>query len=130
MKIGIAKEAFDRKISLLIIKLDVELKRKLLVCYVWGIALYSSETWTLRKLEGKRLESFEMWCGRRMEKIKWSEKVTKEQVFERLGEKRILVNNILRRNANCIGHVLRRICLLRDVIEGQKLLDILRNRRR
>ena len=60
-----------------------------------------------------------MWCCRRMEKIKWSEKVTNEQVLERIEEKRILLNNILRRKANCIVHILRRNCLLHDSIEGQ-----------
>ena len=73
-----------------------------------------------------------------MEKIKWTEKVTNEQVLERLREKRTLLNNILRR----IGHILRRNCLLHDAIEGQmtevkgvgrrrtQFLDDLRNRRR
>ena len=41
-----------------------------------------------------------------MEKIKWSEKVTKE-VLERIGEKKTLLNNILSRKANWIGHILR-----------------------
>jgi len=31
----------------------------------------------------------------RMEKIKWSEKVTNEKVLEPIGEKRTLLNNIL-----------------------------------
>ena len=72
---------------------------------------------------------------------KWSEKVTNEQVFERIGEKRTLLNNILRRKVNWIGHILRRNCLLHDAIEGQmtevkglgrrtQLLDGLRNRRK
>jgi hypothetical protein len=75
-----------------------------------------------------------------MEKIKWSEKVTNEQVLDRIGEKRPLLNNILRRKANLIGHILRRNCLLHDAIEGQmtevkgrrriQLLDDLRKRRR
>ena len=78
-----------------------------------------------------------------MEKIEWSQKVTNEQVFERIGEKRTLVNNILRRKANWIGHILRRNFLLPDAIEGQmtevkgvgrrrrtQLLDDLRNSRR
>ena len=39
-----------------------------------------------------------------MEKIKWAEKVTNEE-----GEKRTLLNKILRRKANWIGHILRRI---------------------
>jgi hypothetical protein len=81
-----------------------------------------------------------MWGWRRMEKIKWSEEVTNEQVLDRIGEKRTLLNNILRRKVNWIGHFLRRNCLLHDAIEGQmtegkgvgrrtQLLDDLRNRR-
>ena len=57
-----------------------------------------------------------MWCWRRIEKIKWSEKVT----IEHIGEKSTLLNYILRRKANWIGHILRRSCL-HDSIEGQML---------
>ena len=39
-----------------------------------------------------------MWCCRRMEKMKWSEKVTNEEVLEFIDEKTSLPNNILRRN--------------------------------
>ena len=35
-----------------------------------------------------------------MEKIKWSERVTNEQVFEHIGKKPTVLNNILRRKAN------------------------------
>ena len=55
-----------------------------------------------------------------MEKIKWSEKVTNEQVLGHIGEKMSLLNNILRRKAYWIGHILRRIYLLHDAIEGQE----------
>ena len=54
-----------------------------------------------------------------MEKIKWSEKVTNEQVLERIGVKMTLINIILRRKTNVIGHILRRNCLLHDTNEGQ-----------
>jgi hypothetical protein len=36
-----------------------------------------------------------MWCWGKMEKMKWSEKVTNEQVLDHIGEKRTLLNNIL-----------------------------------
>ena len=42
-----------------------------------------------------------------MEKIKWAEKVTNEQVLESIREKRTLLNNILRRKVNLIGCILR-----------------------
>jgi hypothetical protein len=100
MRIGIANEAFKRKILLLISKPSIELRKKLVRSYVYTTASYGSDTWTLRKLQRNNLESFEMWCWRRMFKIKWSEKVTNEQVLKGIAEKRKLLNNILRRKAN------------------------------
>jgi hypothetical protein len=55
-----------------------------------------------------------------MEKIKWSEKVTSEQVPERIGEKWTPLN-ILHRKANWIGHIQRKNCLLGDVIDEQMM---------
>ena len=135
-----AKEAFHRKVSLLISKLIVELRKKLVRCCVWSIECMD-QTPKQRKLKRKYLENFEMWRWSRMENMKWSEIVTDEQVLKRIGEKRTLLNNILSRKANSIGHNLRSNCLLREVIKGQmqqmkgiwrrtRLLDYLRNRRR
>jgi hypothetical protein len=60
MRIVIVKEAFNRKISLLTSKLNIELKKKLVRCYIWNIALYGSKIWTQRILDPKYLESFEI----------------------------------------------------------------------
>ena len=64
-----------------------------------------------------------------MEKIKWSEKVTNEQVLDRIGEKRTLLNNILRRKTNWIGHIMRINCLLHDAIQG-RMTEVKVGRRR
>jgi hypothetical protein len=51
-------------------KLDlVSLRKKLVKCYTWSIALYGAETWTLWKVDQKYPESFEMWYWRRMGEI-------------------------------------------------------------
>ena len=44
------------------------------------------------------------------------EEVTNERVLERIGEKRALLNNILRSKPNWIDHILRRNCLHHDAI--------------
>jgi hypothetical protein len=44
------KATFNKKKTLFISKLDLELRKKLVKCYLWSIALYGAETWTLRKL--------------------------------------------------------------------------------
>ena len=72
------KEACNIKISPLTSKLHFDVRMILVRCYFWNIGMYGSETWTLGKLERKYLEIFKMWCCRRMEKKKWSEKVTKK----------------------------------------------------
>ena len=52
-----AKTAFNKK-TFYTRKLDVQLKKKLVKCYTWSIALYGAQTWTLRKVDQKYLESF------------------------------------------------------------------------
>jgi hypothetical protein len=46
-----------------------------------------------------------------------AKKLTNEHVLERIGKKRTLLNNILHKKANIIGHILRRNCLLHEDIE-------------
>ena len=113
--------------------------------YIWSMAFYGAETWTLRAADQKYLESFEMWCWRRMEKISWTDNVRNEEVLLRVNEQRNILHAIRKRNANWIGLILRRNCLLKQVIEGRikgeidvtrrqgrrrkKLLDDLKDRR-
>ena len=88
-------------------------------CYVWSIALYGAETWTLRATDQKHLESLEMCCWRRLEKISWTDHVRNEEVLLRVNEQRNIIHEIIRRKANWIGHIARRNCLLKQVIEGK-----------
>ena len=88
-------------------------------CYIWSMALYGAETWMLRAVDQKHLESFEMWCWRRMEKISWTDHVRNEEVLLRVNEQRNILHGIRKRKANWIGHILRRNCLLKQVIEGK-----------
>ena len=124
---------------------DLNLRKKLVKCYIWSMALYRAETWTLRAADQKYLESFEMWRWRRMEKINWTDHVRNEEVLLRFNEQRNILYEIRKRKANWICHILRRNCLLKQVIEGKingemevtrrrgrrrkKLLDDLKDRR-
>ena len=47
-RIAMAKAAFNKKRTLFTNTLDLELRKMLVKCYVWSIALYGAETWTLR----------------------------------------------------------------------------------
>jgi len=118
-RIAIAKAAFNKKRTLFTSKMDLDLKKKLVKCYVWSIALYGAETWTLRAVDQKHLESFEMWCWRRMEKINWTDHVRNEDVLLTVKKQRNILHEIRKRKTNWIGHILRINCLLKRVTEGK-----------
>jgi hypothetical protein len=61
-------------------QLDFNLRKKLAKCYIWRLALYGAETWTLWKVDQKYLESFETCGWRRTEKISWTDRVSSEEV--------------------------------------------------
>jgi hypothetical protein len=82
------------------------------------VVLYGAETWTLRAADQKYLESFEMWCWRRMEKISRTDHVRNE-VLLRVNEQRNILHEVSKRKANWIGHILRRNRLLQLVIKGK-----------
>ena len=50
-KIAMVKAAFNKKRTLFTSTLDLELRKKLVKCYIWSIALYGAETWTLRAVD-------------------------------------------------------------------------------
>ena len=81
-----------------------------------------------------------------MEKISWTDHVRNEEELLRVNEQRNTLHEIRKRKANWIGRILRRNCLLQQVIEGKikgqievsrrrgrrrkKLLDYFKDRRR
>jgi len=96
-RIAMEKATFNKKKNLFTSKLDLNLRKKLVKRYVWNMALCGAETWTLWATDQKCLESFEMWCWRRMEKISWTERVRNEEVLLRVNEQRNILHEIRKR---------------------------------
>ena len=95
----------------------INLRKKLVKYYTWSTALYGLETCTLRKVDQKYLESFEMWCWRRRERsvgpIVWE--MTR---YYRVKDEMNILYTIKRRGAYWISHILHRIGHLKHIIEG------------
>ena len=56
-----AKTAFNKKRPLFTSTLNLDLRDKLVKCYIWSIALYGAETWTLRAVDQNTLKALK--CG-------------------------------------------------------------------
>jgi hypothetical protein len=94
------KGAFNKKRALFTSIMDLEQRNNLVKCYIWSVALYGVETWPIRAVDHKHLESFEMWHWRRMEKISWTNHVRNEEVLLRVMEQKNILHEISKRKAN------------------------------
>src|SRR6478609_6803882 len=116
-RIGIAKDAFNKRKELLTISIRVDLRKRLVKTLVWPVVLCGCKTWIMRKGAINRLNAFEMWVSRRMRKVSWMDKRTNEQVLSSMNEKRSLIRTIWDRKNNWIGHGVRGNGLMKLVLE-------------
>ena len=87
-RINMGKDAFYKRKELMRGKLNRNLKKRMAKTLVWSVVLYGSETWTMRKEDIRRLEAFEMWVWRRMERVSWREHKTNEEILKMVGKER------------------------------------------
>jgi hypothetical protein len=117
-RIAITKASFNKKRALFTKKIDLELKKNYkmlhLECsFVWCWSLDAS---------GSRSEISGMFWNVVLEKDGEDQldlSCENEEVLHRVKEQRNILHEISKRKANCIGHILRRNCLLQQVIEGK-----------
>ena len=124
------KQTFIKKKQILCSKMNKGLRVRLIKTLVWPVMLYGSETWTMRKDEKRRIEAFEMWCWRKMEGVSYRERKTNEEVLGMVGQNRALIEVILERKKNWMGHVLRGDGLMLEVMEARMEGKARRGRKR
>lgn len=101
--------------------LNLQLRLRMIKCYVIPVLMYGLESWTINKISMKKLQSFEMWIFRRALRISWTKKIANEEVLRRVKRERELVNVIKARKLEYLGHIMRgeRYGILRLIMEGK-----------
>jgi len=107
-RIGMAKDAFWKNKQLLKGNISLNVKKRILQCYVLPVVRYSCESWTLNQDLCRRINAFEQWCYRRLLKIKWTDRISNEEVLRRMNmENMSLYNSIKKQKLSYAGHLLR-----------------------
>ena len=119
-KLAIAKSRFTQMYKVLTSRhISLELRHRLLVCYVFSVILYGCETWTLTKPLMDRIEACEMWFMRKMGNISYKQRITNEEVLRKLGTQRSLLKSIKTRKLRFFGHTKRHNTIMKDILEGK-----------
>ena len=80
--------AFNQRKVFLSKSLNKVMKKRIIKGIICSVAPYAAETWTYRKEDIQRLEAFEMWVWRRMEKISWRYMKTNKEVIQLVQDKK------------------------------------------
>ena len=93
---------------------------KVVKCYIWSMALYGAETWTLRAADQKYLERFEMWCWRRIpHRICFARHLASSLVLQFVITKRLqLITSSLwrpQRSSSCSHHICNNVTRFRNL---------------
>ena len=108
-RVAIAKSAFTSLEKILKNRnINIQLRCRLLKCYVWSTLLYGSEAWTVSTKMLNKLEATEMWFLRKMQRISYTEHVTNVEVLRRAHTTRKLMNEMVNRQVKFYGHVMRK----------------------
>ena len=75
---------------------------------VFPVVLYGCESWTIRKAERRRIDSFELWCWRRLLRIPWTARRTNKSVIEEIKATIPLATLIKKQQLSYFGHIMRR----------------------
>lgn len=101
--------------------LSLELKIRLMRCYVLSVLYYGLESWTLKKNDMRKMEAFELWIYRRILRISWVERVTNIEVLRRMKKEREIILTIKERKLLYLGHIMRgdKYQLLQLIVQGK-----------
>ena len=120
IRIGIAKSRFQElKIVLTNRRISQELRLRLVKCFVLSTFTYGCETWTLNKDMENKINAFEMWTLRKIANVKWTDRVTNDEVCRRLHVQRKLLSDIKQRKLAYFGHIKRHHSLRKELLEGR-----------
>ena len=92
---------------------------------VFPIVMYGCEIWSIKKAEHQRLDTFELWYWRRLFRVPWTPRKSKESILKEISPEYSLEGLLLKLKLNTFGHLMGRSdslekTLMLGKIEGRK----------
>ena len=71
--------------------------------------MYGCERWTIKKAECQRIDSFELWCWRRLLRVPWTAKWSNKSILKEISPEYSLEGLMLKLKVQSFGHLVGRI---------------------
>ena len=89
---------------------DITLSTKvyLVKAMVFPVVMYGCESWTIKKTEQGRIDAFELWCWRRLLRVRWTARRSNQSILKESGPEYSLEVLTLKLKLPYFGHLMRR----------------------
>ena len=89
---------------------DISLPSKvhLVKAMVFPVVMYRWESWTIKKAERQRTDAFELWCWRRLLRIPWTARRSKQSILKEISPEYSSEGVMLKLKLQYFGHLMRR----------------------
>ena len=84
------------------------------------------ESWTVKKAECRRVDAFELWCWRRLLRVRWTARRSNQSILKEISPGCSLEGVMLKLKLQFFGHLIRRA----DSLEKTLMLGGIGGRRR
>ena len=101
-------------------------KVRLVKAMVFLVVMYGCESWTVKKTEGRRIDTSELWCLRRLLRVPWTARRSNQSILKEISPGCSLEGLILRLKLQYFGHLMQRV----DSLEKTLMLGGIGGRRR
>ena len=91
-------------------------KIRLVKAMVFPVVLYGSESWTIRKVEHRRTDAFELWCWRRLLRVPWTARRSKQSILKEISRGYSSEGLMLKLKFQYFGHLLQRTDSLEKIL--------------
>ena len=100
-------------------------KVRLVKAMVFPVVMYGCESWTAKKVEHRRIDGFELWCWRRLLRVRWTARRSNQSIPKEINPGISLEGVMLKLKLQYFGHLMRRAdsfekTLMLGKIEGRK----------
>ena len=107
---------------------DITLPTKvsLVKVVVFPVVMYGCENWTIKKAEHRKIDTFKLWCWRRLLRVPWTARRSNQSILKEISPGISLEGMMLKLKIQYLGHLMRRV----DSLEKTLMLGGIGGRRR
>ena len=81
-------------------------KARLVKAMVFPVVMYGSESWTIKKAEHRRIDACELWCWRRLLRVPWTARRSKQSILKEISPGHSLEGLMLKLKLQYFGHLM------------------------